>query len=246
MKLRRIGLVVGVVSAMVLGLTQVAISAPSTVFDISFDGYCDGMQLNVPSVGLGTPDTVDGHHTGCITGGLAGTVSRGMHITTNYGGASLLHYRVFGNRTWTVYGQSGDLITFINSGTWSPGPPAGLGQASGSVRAGAAAAGPTTTFDISFDGYCDGLQMNVPSVGLGTSDTVDGHHTGCIAGGLAGTVSGGMRITTNYGGFSLFHIKVLGNRTWVIYGQSGDLITQVNTGTWSPGPPTGTGPAAAG
>src|SRR6266508_3992710 len=127
MKAKRIGIILGLVSAMILALSQLAAAAPNNTLDITFDGYCDGMHLNFPSAGVGLPGTVDGDHTGCVTGGFEGTSSsrpKGFHISTTYGGAvALFHIRVNANRTWAIYGISGDLITFVNSGTWSPGPP---------------------------------------------------------------------------------------------------------------------------
>ena len=46
------------------------------------------------------------------------------------------------------------------------------------ASAGASAA-PTKTFSIVFDGYCDGLSLNMPSTGLpGTAFSIDGAQTG--------------------------------------------------------------------
>ena len=135
MKARRIGIVLGLVSAMILALSQLAAAAPRSSLDIVFDGYCDGMHLSLPSQGLGSPGTVDGDHTGCISGGFEGTTSsspKAAHITTEYGNfvEPLLHFLVGANHTWTIYSISGDLQTFVNSGTWSPGTPRGDGPRS--------------------------------------------------------------------------------------------------------------------
>jgi len=260
LKAKSIGIVLGLVFAMLLALSQLAVAAPSTSLDITFDGYCDGMHLNIPSLGVGTPGTVDGDHTGCISGGFEGTTSSkpsGAHITTTYGGqaAPLFHIVVLANHTWTIYGISGDLITFINSGTWSPGTPkANAGMPAGLARTGRPISAPSTSLDITFDGYCDGMHLNIPSLGLGTPGTVDGDHTVCISGGFVGTTSSkpspaGAHISTDYGGYApqLLHFVISANHTWVIYSISGDLQYLVNSGTWSPGPPRGDGkPAAAG
>ena len=257
MKTRQSFLVLGVVFGMMLALGQVASAAPSTTLDIVFNGFCDGMHINVPSIGLGTAGTLDGDHTGCATGGFEGTTSaspRAFHITTTYGGqVPLLHYQVNANHTFAVYGISGDLETLVNSGTWSPGTPhADRGMASGRAPSRAVAAQPTTSIDIMFDGYCDGLHLNLPSLGLGSPGTVDGDHTGCISGGFVGTSSSrskGAHLSTDYGGFDpqLLHIVVGADHTWTIYSIFGDAQTFINSGTWSPGTPKGDGrPAAAG
>ena len=135
MKVQRVGISLGLAFAMVLALSQVAIAAPAATYDISFDGYCDGMQLNIPSQGLGSADTVDGMHTGCVTGGLIGTKSsapNAAHLTSfsDFQGYPL-HTQVNANHTWTIYGRNGNLIYFINSGTWS----FGLAQGSGTPAA---------------------------------------------------------------------------------------------------------------
>jgi hypothetical protein len=256
MRTRHTFLVLGVVFGMMLALGQVASAAPSTTLDIVFDGYCDGMHINVPSLGLGTAGTLDGDHTGCVTGGFEGTTSsspKAFHITTTYGGLvlPLEHWQVNANHTWAVYGISGDLETFINSGTWSPGTPhADRGTAAG-LALSRSSARPTVALDIVFDGYCDGMHLNLPSAGLGTPGTVDGDHTGCISGGFVGTSSGrpkGAHISTDYGGShpELLHFLINANGTWTIYSISGDLQTFINAGTWSPGTPKGDGRPAAG
>lgn len=257
MKLRRLSLVFGLVFAMVMALAQVANAAPNTAYEISFDGYCDGVYLVYPSGGIGNSATVDGHHTGCIGGGLMGTASEtpeAAHITTNYGGCCLYQFLINEDRTWVIYAESGGQIFVINTGTWSPGPATGDGPPAGAVRGNAAASASTTapsaSYDISFDGYCDGLHINWPSLGLGTSDTVDGNHTGCIGGPLFGTQStagpNGLHITTNYGGCCLYHFLIKPDHHWVIYALNGDSIFVINSGTWSFGTPDGGGPAAGG
>jgi len=248
------------VVTLVMGFSQVAAAgAPAPAFDISFDGRCDGMRLNIPSVGLGTPDTVDGQHTGCVLGGLFGTKSttpNAVHITTPYGGGASppYHFVVNQDRTWTIYQDGGGgVITIVDSGTWSPGPPRGTGSPAGAAGSKAAASSQSPPRDIHFDGYCDGMRVNIPSVGLGTPDTVDGMHTGCIFGGLIGTKTiapNAAAITTNYQGFwpqgIQFHVN--SNRTWKIYYDTGGgTIGLLNQGTWSPGPPgQGAGKPAAG
>lgn len=253
MKPLRIGFVLGLAFAMFLALGQIATAAPSTGYDIAFDGYCDGMHLEYPSIGLGTTETVDGYHTGCIGGGLFGTTSEdpnATHITTNYGGCCLYEFLIKANGTWILFAQSGNEIFQQNSGTWSFGTPDGTGPASASKhRTASMPDAASSSYNIRFDGYCDGMQLVSPSAGEGTKATVDGHHTGCISGGLFGTASASpeaAHITTNYGGGSLFQFLVNVDRTWEIFAIDGDQIYLINAGTWSPGLPLGSGPAAAG
>jgi hypothetical protein len=248
------------VVTLVMAFSQVAAAETSApAYDISFDGYCDGMHLNIPSLGLGTPDTVDGQHTGCITGGLFGTKStspNAAHITTPYGGAANppFHFVVNANHTWTIYQDSGGGVIYtVNSGTWSFGPPRGTGSPSGAGGSVAAASTARPAYDISFDGYCDGMHLNIPSVGLGTPNTVDGQHIGCISGGLIGsktTAPNAAHITTNYQDFWPQGIQFLvnANHTWrVYYDAGGGTIGLLNSGTWSFGPPRpGAARAAAG
>jgi hypothetical protein len=259
LKARSLGIATCLALATVLALSQLAVAAPTLSLDITFDGYCDGMHLNIPSLGLGSAGTVDGDHTGCVTGGFEGTTSStpaGAHITTTYGGlvTPLLHFFIGKNHTWTIYGISGDLETLVNSGTWSSGgPKATGGMPAGLARAGSPATAPTATLDITFDGFCDGMHLNIPSVGLGSAGTVDGDHTGCVTGGFVGTTSSKpspvrAHISTDYGGLvpTLLHYVVMANHTWAVYGINGDLQTLVNSGTWSAGQPRGFGRPSAG
>lgn len=252
LKARRIGIALGLVFAMVLALSQIATAAPATTYDIKFDGYCDGLQLNIPSVGLGGA-TVDGHQTGCVSGGVIGTkstVPNAAHLITYQG---TLHTQVNSNHTWVHYGKNGNLITLVNSGTWSFGPPRGTGSPASNRGGGArAVSAPATTYQIHLDGYCDGMDLNIPSMGLGTPDTVDGSHTGCIVDGLWGTKSSNpnaAHITTNYAGFWPQGIRFLinANHTWTIYYDTTGtgVIGVLNSGTWSFGPPRGGGRPAA-
>jgi hypothetical protein len=98
-------------------------------YDISFDGYCDGMHLYNPSLGLGAAGTVDGYHTGCVTGGFGGTTSKkpnALHLSDTYGDAGaypLLAWRINANNTFSLYAEDTGVIVLVNSGTWSFGPP---------------------------------------------------------------------------------------------------------------------------
>jgi hypothetical protein len=75
--------------------------------------------------------------------------------------------------------------------------------------------------DTRFDGYCDGLHLEVPSAGLGADFTVDGYQTGCVSGGVFGTAKG-----ESVGAGAQFvtipefetHTIINKNATWVHYG----------------------------
>jgi hypothetical protein len=249
----RRAIIAGIAFATVMALSQVATATPTKTYDIHFDGYCDGVQMNIPSVGLGTPGTVDGTQTGCVISGVIGSsASKAVRLTEDYASPGSIYQMVIGTatHTWTLYSVSGDLEYVVNSGTWSPGPPSGSGPSTAAGARMAGPASPAATHDIHFDGYCDGMTLNVPSAGLGTPGTVDGDHTGCITGGFFGTTSSGpttLHISTTYGGSYFYEFVVnIPSKTWTIYGRNGNLITFINSGTWSPGPPSDGGPSAAG
>lgn len=245
MRSARIGLALGLALAMTLAFGQ-PIASAGLGGDIVFDGYCDGMHINIPSSGLGTVGTLDGNHTGCISGFFVGTTSarsEASRISTTYGGAApAIHYVVRGNHNWVAYDASGTSLVQLNSGTWSFGTPPPNGRASAS--SGARTAVPHTGgTDIHLDGYCDGFHLNIPSIGTGTAGTVDGNHTGCVTGGFGGTTSkrpNAVHLSTTYGGLGAYPLlawRIRANGNWAAYAEVGGVIVLVNSGTWSPGPP---------
>jgi hypothetical protein len=236
------------VVAFVVGVGQVAASStPLVAFDLHFDGYCDGLHLNYPSLGIGTAPTVDGDQTGCVSGGVFGEKTSGGFYLTVPGFSTFTVIKL--NHTWTHYALSGNLIFVLNSGTWSPGPPiraSGVSSSQGRAHA-ASLLRPTVTFELHFDGYCDGMVLNIPSAGLGTPGTVDGNRTGCsnpdgLMGGTGkvGSVKGAVVTFSCFdcGGLWI-QTAILLDHTWIHYSVSGDLIYVLNSGTWSPGPPIG-------
>lgn len=252
----RISLSIGLALAMVLALGQLTASAsPLIAADIVFDGFCDGMHLNIPSTGLGTAATVDGYQTGCLSAPIVGTTSTkpsAAHITTDSGAAgAAFHYLINANHTFAAYDASGPLF-FVTSGTWSAGTArrGATGRASSASGARTTAPGGTAGgYDISFNGYCDGMHLYVPSAGVGTANTVDGYHTGCITGGFGGTTSRkpkALRLSDTYGGTALYAWQINADHTWAAYTQDAGVIVIAGLGSWSPGtpPPTrGAGPA---
>ena len=234
-----------------------ATAAPQTAYDLHFDGYCDGLHLNIPSVGLpGTAYSVDGDQTGCASAGVFGVakpnnagiygITKGAEFITipNYG----THTVINKDHTWVHYGLNGNLIYVLNSGTWTTGPPArgGAGVSSFTPRAGASRVGPasvTSAKEIHFDGYCDGMHLVSPSAGLGIRKTVDGNRTGCASDGLMGTktkinnLRGSYAVSFFANGSQWLETAIFSDHTWVHYAVSGDVIYVLNSGTWSPGPP---------
>jgi hypothetical protein len=246
-------------------------AAPGTSYDITFDGYCDGLHLNIPSAGMpGFARTVDGDQTGCDSGGVFGQ-ARPNGLSGHYGvteGSEFIAIPAFSsftvvrrNHTWVHYGYNGNNITVINQGTWTLGPPKAR-QLPGTVSswaaagAGSRASAPLSVrkvTEISFDGYCDGMHLVAPSAGLGTPRTADGYRTGCADQGLIGA-------TTKIGKSSRkafvvqfvedgtwIQTTVFRNHTWVHFSIQGDTIYLLARGTWSEGPPTlKTGPSSTG
>lgn len=243
-------------TALALAMTPVlAASAGTTdVQEISFDGYCDGMQLSFPSTGLGTPGTVDGVQTGCVSSAIFGQSKAGsfdngaVFVTVPDGG---LLYNIYKDHTWEIYFLSGTTVGILNSGTWSDGPPPAPGQgiASSSVQKAppAASAAPSKKIrEISFDGYCDGMQFNIPSQGLPADPrSIDGMRTGCASDGLMGQlhrIGGdgaphGNVVSFFADGAIWLSAGIFKDRTWVLYATDGTSIYVLNSGTWSPGPP---------
>jgi len=240
-------------AALIVGLFPVAAfaapAAPTSTMNIVFDGYCDGMSLTTPSAGLGSRETVDGDQTGCVTGGIFGTASafKGQYFMTvpTYGTFTVIGL----NQTWVHYALNGNQIYILNSGTWSPGTPkAAPGTASSFTRPATVRQPsiPASTFDIMFDGYCDGFELNSPSVGLGTQGTVDGNRIGCASDGLMGAstrlrTDGAIAVGFYADGSTWIETVVALSGTWIHFSVSGDLIYILNSGTWSFGTtPTGT------
>ncbi len=251
------------VLALAVGTAGTSQAAPMTAYDIVFDGYCDGLHLEVPSVGLpGTASSVDGYQTGCITGGAFGTakanasgqfgVDKGTEYVNTYFGSGGMMFVIKKNKTWVLYQNTGYLIYVVNSGTWSYGTPlASRGVASATRREGAKAdaepesdAGIAGTKNIVFDGYCDGMRLVSPSAGLALTGTVDGNRTGCASDAIYGAKSkiAGARGTYAVNidqrtlGFQILTV-IFRNNTWIHYSISGNNIYVLNSGTWSPGTP---------
>jgi hypothetical protein len=118
-----------------------ALFAASPVYDIAFDGYCDGMHLSL----LGDK-TVAGNTTGSCIGAWQLTGALGKFNGPLPGGNCILvqvdpsyypglQYFLNGNGTWALYILSGDAAVLGNSGTWSFGvPPEAHAAPSSAVR----------------------------------------------------------------------------------------------------------------
>ncbi len=243
-----------------LTVAYAATPATSTSYDIAFDGYCDGLHLNIPSVGMpGFARSVDGDQIGCDSGGLFGQarpdgatgqygVDAGSEFVTLPGFSSFTVVRP--DHTWVhYYAANGNQIEVLNSGTWSLGTPQASQLSttrSSWDRAGTRSTAPqklTKATEISFDGYCDGMHLVSPSVGLGTAGTVDGYRTGCASEGLIGAktkIGKSSRkayvVQFDEGG-TWIQTTVFKNHTWVHFSISGDTIYLLASGTWTEGPP---------
>lgn len=109
-------------------------------------------------------------------------------------------------------------------------------------------AGTDASFDLVFDGYCDGLHLNDLLDG-----TVDGDQTGCVSGPLLGTrnrpFTQGQAISVTFDSSAAYaglFAVVRADHTWTIYANDGAGIYVINSGTWTKGiPPLGGGSSAA-
>jgi hypothetical protein len=249
-----------------------AAAAPTTATDISFDGYCDGLHLNQPSVGAGTSATVDGNIivSSCIgapESGLLGQaspnklgkygVTKGNEYISYEDNTDYSYFTVLKkNNTWTHYVVSvGGRISVLNSGTWSLGAPARTAGRTSSFSGAAktqvsAPAAVDTRIDISFDGFCDGMTLKIPSAGLHIAGTIDGHATGCYSQAVMGGVAkvNGLTawfVSTVVGGTTLQY-AIFSDGTWANYYVSGGVIVPIFTGTWSYGTPVARGVGSSG
>lgn len=123
----------GFVLAVTLGTssyagTNGAVTPKSHTYDITFDGYCDGMNLT-----LSNKYYVVGQSTGCSAGGVdeGFTATRSgikyLDISSNNSGSSWALTFIFTvpiqtGGHWTLYGTTdGVTQSFINSGTYTVG-----------------------------------------------------------------------------------------------------------------------------
>jgi hypothetical protein len=247
------------------GAASAGESSATATETIMFDGFCDGMTIDVPSTGLGTAGTLDGTLAGCETGPILGSAAPkkgtyGVEVGREF--ISIPQYTLFSvirnDHTFTHYAINGDVISELITGTWSlatPGAPQ-ASNTSGVSSIGAALATQGTpaavqlprkgpeTLEITFDGYCDGMTLVNPSQGTGVRRTVDGVLTGCAdpmplmgAKGLVQGVNTSYAVTYDGGGGTYLHTVVLRDGTWAHYATDGTQITLLNSGTWTEGAP---------
>jgi len=228
------------VATIVAAAPLAASAAPLKSYDIVFDGYCDGLHIEFPSLGMGTKQTADGYQTGCVSGGIFGQANSSGSMAMLTIPAYSTFTTVSKNHTWVHYGFNGNLIFVLNSGTWSYGTPLGRGGvASNTHRAAAAALGNkgVNDLDVVFDGYCDGMHLVNPSAGLGTPTSVDGNRTGCASESLIGATAtvnnqAGTYVVTFNVGFWV-QTAIFPNHYWIHYSNDGNNIFLLNFGTWS-------------
>ncbi len=103
------------------GSALAAADAP-VVYNITFDGYCDGQQLTVYK-GIYTTALATGCLSGDLLQGLNTSVNKfaGLVVTGNQGDApSLFTYSLdLTKQKWAVYTSNGTQYAKVNSGTFS-------------------------------------------------------------------------------------------------------------------------------
>jgi hypothetical protein len=112
------------------GYTGAAEAAEAEALNIAiiYDGYCDGVYLEIDNL-TGLVDGEQISPTGCVSGGVLGTVGtlmggQGPAVTIGYGTdadfyANGLVTVIRANGTWTHYELVSGEISVLNSGTWS-------------------------------------------------------------------------------------------------------------------------------
>jgi hypothetical protein len=247
-----------------------ASTSPSSSVDITFDGYCDGLTVTMPSAGLGKKGTVDGTQIGCESGqpffGQAVPkrrkygVTRGTEFITLDAYGFFVSLRKDNTFSFYSYGGSGNEIFEALTGTWSlgtPSPTSGSPSATqsalavvaaGPTAATNAAASPNGVLELTFEGFCDGMRLNSPSVGTGVAGTVDGELLGCAEGGIIGAQGKVANKKNTYAvqwdnAGTWVQTAIFKDHTWVHYIITDGVMSVLNSGTWVDGPPP---PGAAG
>lgn len=133
--MRKVSLLAAVLMLALLTGSALAFPRPASAdglediisIDIVFDGYCDGMHLDIDQ----ETRVVTAMRTGsCIPPSpLSGRVRQGQArmVDDTYG----LYVIIDRNGTWFYYDFNGNLV---NSGTWSQGVPSGADAGKASVR----------------------------------------------------------------------------------------------------------------
>jgi len=126
---------VWVVAASAQRNADARIFSPGSSHDIMFDGYCDGLHIEIENDGC-----INGYQIGmgdCVSGDILGTLAHRFNqafLALNYvcdasfgcetSGFGCIHTVLRGDRTWTHYCHEVTGMEVINSGTWSVKPPA--------------------------------------------------------------------------------------------------------------------------
>jgi hypothetical protein len=237
-----------------LGLAGAASLSAQTA-NISFDGFCDGMNITTAD-GL-----VGGSLSGCLSGIILGnkSIDYGLlplngttgvvdNVQSSALGSSaiLTYYLDFENNTWANYSTYGGVPSLINSGTFTINGKPGAGPAS-NVPQGNVKPNPYLPFNhnatIQFDGFCDGMNLTFQG------DLVGGSLAGCltgIAGGNTGTDyavqpfgASGSGVAANVGsnadgeGYLLVYFLDFANRTWANYYTTNGVPTFLRNGTFT-------------
>jgi hypothetical protein len=241
-------------------------SAMATQADISFDGFCDGAHLTIRGDNIWLADKVSVAElpTGCVEGdgvgegfktkikGIAGdTLQIGLNVIGAPGleFTYLIEYPLVEGGAWSnFFTADGVTVTPLFTGTYSLGVPAAAAKGRRTTDwTGKAASARAKTFDISFDGFCDGAHLTI------AKKVFVGHQpTGCEAGtgvgeGFIGRVTGKvgsqqLLIGANFGPGPAFtyiiEYPLVDGGAWSNYFTiDGKKVRRLNSGTYSLGAP---------
>lgn len=222
---------------------------PDGTYTVALNGYCDVLTIVKPGA-AGAPGVQATDDPNCFASTLYGAASSNAVAMVWEGTGTPSQVIVIQpNGNWVLYYDAGTGTEGIfNSGTWSYAAPSRHGSRSAAQNGGLFGQGQSVfsgaqrlpgpksfTFNLSFDGYCDGEAINVP--GSAGAPGVDGMQTGCVGNPLVGAKAPNMIGMSDYDD-ALFYV-IMSDHTWLIYndclGDGNECV--VNSGTWSFGIP---------
>jgi hypothetical protein len=253
--MKRPGTIIVFLAAILLNGQVSMLSAIS--FDIYYDGYVDGVHLEIdPSTGLVEGYQINVFPTGNVVGVAGDILSQGLSVAFSYGMPAgywigSLYTVIRDDHTWTNYRNDGNGLYVLNEGTWSFGKPGEVrkGQrisseaVTGNLLPGPIPPLPTASFDIFFDGYVDGVHLDIdPSSGLVDGYQINVWPAGSIVGVAIDVMSQDLSAAFSYGQpaeywTATFFTVIRNDHTWTDYRNDGSGTHVFNEGTWSFGRP---------